>query len=135
MLPELFPKLRISLDVEEESDFSDIAIVGGLGTFVRKQTQLALDRITRGELPESAEFAIQRLHDLWSEYSAAERDERAHIVEATRRFLEVANGERPSFKNYSEKSQKPERSSSKSDRPRQISTADETQNSKLGLQS
>lgn len=141
MLPELFPKLRISLDVEEESDFADAAIVGGLGASVRVQTQLALDRIARGELPESAEFAIQRLHDLWSEYSEAEKKERAHIVEATRRFLDVANGERPNFKQYS--------SASKSDVPenngisvrktpvrkRTAVDADEkTQNSKLKTQ-
>ena len=84
MLSNTFSNLHDSLDAEEKSGFDE---TGVRAKTVCAQAQRALDEIARGQRDASEEFAIQRLLDLWREYSQHEADERARIVDATRRML------------------------------------------------
>jgi ATP-dependent DNA helicase RecG len=86
---EFFDQLPALLDVEQNTNFADAAIIGGLSTAVLAHTAAALEAIARGESGAENEFTLQRLRDLWTEYSGSDESMRAHIVRATRRLLEA----------------------------------------------
>jgi ATP-dependent DNA helicase RecG len=88
---EFFDQLPALLDVEQKTNYADAAIIGGLSAAVLAHTAIALDAIARGEGNSENEFALQRLRDLWTEYSSREASMREHIVRATKRLLETGD--------------------------------------------
>jgi ATP-dependent DNA helicase RecG len=80
-------QLPTLLDAERKVLFADAAVIGGLSQWVLSHTSAALEDINRGEGFPEHEFALQRLHDLWTEYSDANAKRREQIVGATQRVI------------------------------------------------
>jgi ATP-dependent DNA helicase RecG len=93
MSPDFLDQLSGLLEVERKTDYADAATIGSLSASVLAHTSAALEDIARGEGQAENEFTLQRLHDLWSEYSDGDEDARERIVEASQRLL--LNLERP----------------------------------------
>jgi ATP-dependent DNA helicase RecG len=55
---------------------------------VRDEIERALDGIGNGEVPQEAEFRLQRLHHLWSRYEDDAPEDRGHSVRETLRLLD-----------------------------------------------
>lgn len=89
---EELPRL---LEIEEKIKFSDASVIGGLCAHILAHTDAALEDIARGEGYPEHEFALQRLHDIWSEYSGAELRQREDIVAATKRLLDIQQVVKP----------------------------------------
>jgi ATP-dependent DNA helicase RecG len=128
MLSTTFSNLRAALEAEEKSGFEEQGIRAAA---VCTQAQRALDEIARGERPQSEEFAIQRLHDLWREYSQHEAAERARIVDATQRMLENTNAQHSANGGSGISVQKNNRLLLEDQSPKTKEESPKTQNSKL----
>jgi hypothetical protein len=90
MLREIIEKLLPSLDGEEKTEYVNSAIVGGTGAHFAALTARALEAIDNGSdaVPVTAEFTLQRLHDIWKIYPYQEMDRRVQIVRVTRELLD-----------------------------------------------
>ncbi len=88
MLHEILDKIRRPLPAEIQSDYANAGAIGGLDAHILAQTQRALELIQLGELPQDAEFSLQRLRDLWRRYVDADAALRAKIVADSQRLLE-----------------------------------------------
>ncbi|MDQ3814883.1 MAG: ATP-dependent DNA helicase RecG [Armatimonadota bacterium] len=95
-LQEIFDKLRKPLSAEAKLGFDNTAVIGGLDSYIKAQTERALEGIAAGELPSTAEFTLRRLHALWSRYGDAGLDERHHLLTESLRLLDLPNGDRGS---------------------------------------
>ncbi len=90
MLREIIEKLLPTLDGEEKTEYVNSAVVGGTGAHFAALTSQALEAIENGSdaVPVTAEFTLQRLHDIWKIYPHQELERRVQIVRVTRELLD-----------------------------------------------
>jgi ATP-dependent DNA helicase RecG len=89
MLRDITEKLLAPLDHEEGREFLNDGAPGGTSSLYVALTGQALQEIGSGSngVPANAEFALQRLNDLWKLYPQEELEKRRRIVGVTRDLL------------------------------------------------
>jgi ATP-dependent DNA helicase RecG len=90
MLREIIDRLLPPLDEEEKREYDNEAVTGGTSALFIMQTGRALQTIgiSTGGVPVAAEFALQRLNDIWKMYPQQELDARGRIVQVSRDLLQ-----------------------------------------------
>lgn len=94
MLRETIDRLLKPLPAEEQTGYINGAAVGGTDRHIRAAAGKALDALARGEdgIPVSAEFALQRIKDIWRDYAREDTDKRRQIVVSTKILLDQLQG-------------------------------------------
>lgn len=89
MLRETLDRLSAPLDGEEEREFDNSAVSGNTSSLFITQTGRALQTIgiASGGVPAEAEFALQRLNDIWKLYPQESVEKRRRIVQVSRDLL------------------------------------------------
>lgn len=88
MILEFLEKLRRPLTIESKLGYDNSAVIGGLDAYMQAQLRRALDAVATGEMPSSAEFRLQRLHDLWTQYEATDIAGRQHLIDTSQKLLD-----------------------------------------------
>lgn len=90
MLREIIQRLLTPLDGEESYEYLNSAVAGGTSAHFVALTADALTAIENGDegAPATAEFTLQRLHDIWKIYPREELPRRQQIVRVTRELLD-----------------------------------------------
>ncbi len=93
MLQEILENLRLRLETEAKTEFANVSVIGGLDAHVLSQTRRAFDLMQLGEVPREHEFALQRLHDMWTLYADSDSETRTKIVDDSQKILSVLSGQ------------------------------------------
>ncbi len=88
MLRELLLQLLKPLAAEAKTGFSNASVIGGLDGFMIGHIEGALRGIQSNEVAPEAEFRLQRLLNLWTNYENASLDERRQAITETQRLIE-----------------------------------------------